>query len=411
MMESGILIFNRNVRKWVLFSMILLCDFAILFLFLLGRGKFDLPESWHIQFLAILGANLISSLVIFIIPVKGTHLAFIYIFQLGCKYLMTKPFSQNIWFEFFLLLIMMLEGIHLLSTAELTFLSLILMATSLLTDHNDTLWGMEPVPRTWELKLSLFILIILIAGLSIIIKTAYNLLLTHKEMINNQKLIIRKLTTANQGLQQYANLAEEKSIINERLKMTREIHDTVGYTLTNLLMMLEASTDLIKTDPVKLEKLLHQALGIIKTGHEDIRQALRVLRNTKMKKAGSIEAIKNLTDIFRESTGVEVRVEYGNLPRVLGRNVDHTIYRFLQEGMTNALTHGDAKNIDIHFWLNGNIIHINVEDDGKGSLNIEQGIGLKGMSERLSEVGGSLDYGNTFLGFSLSARIPWENDE
>lgn len=391
--------------------MILLCNFAILFLFLLGRGNFNLPDSWQMQFLAILIANLISSLVIFIIPAKGTFLAFIYMFQLGCKYLMTKPFSQNIWFEFFLLLIMMLEGIHLLSTAELTFLSFILMMTTLLTDHNDTLWGMEPVPRTWELKLSLFILILIIAGLSIIIKIAYDLLIAHKEVINNQKLVIRKLTTANQGLQQYANLAEEKSIINERLKMTREIHDTVGYTLTNLLMMLEASTDLIKTDPVKLEKLLHQALGIIKTGHEDIRQALRVLRNTKLKKSGSIEAIKNLTDIFRESTGVEVRVEYGNLPRALGRNVDHTIYRFLQEGMTNALTHGDAKNIDIHFWLNDNIIHINVEDDGRGSLNIEQGIGLKGMSERLAEVGGTLDYGNTYLGFSLSAKIPWENDD
>lgn len=391
--------------------MILLCNFAILFLYMLGSRKFNLPDSWHIQFLAILGTNLLISLIIFIIPVKGTSLALVFVFQLGFKYLMTKPFSENIWFEFFLLLIMMLEGIHILSTSELTFLSLVLVITSLLTDYNDTLWGMAPLPRTWGLKLSLVILIIITAGLSIIIKSAYNLLIAHKEMINNQKLIIRKLTTANQGLQQYANLAEEKSIINERLKITREIHDTVGYTLTNLLMMLEASTDLIKTDPVRLEKLLHQALEIIKTGHEDMRQALRVLRNTKLKKSGSIKAIKNLTDIFRESTGVEVQVEYGNLPRNLGRKVDHTIYRFLQEGMTNALTHGDAKNIDIHFWLNDNIIHINVEDDGKGSLDIEQGIGLKGMSERLAEVGGTLNYGNTFLGFSLSARIPWEDDE
>jgi len=391
--------------------MVLLCNFAIIFLYVMGKGKFNLPASWHIQFMAILSANLVSSLIIFIIPVKGTYLTFLYMFQLGCKYLMTKPFSENIWFEFFLLLIMMLEGIHLLSTAELTILSLILMITTLLTEHKDTLWGMDPQPRSWELKLSLFILIVIMAGLCIIIKGAYNLLIAHREVINNQKLIIRKLTTANQSLQQYANLAEEKSIINERLKMTREIHDTVGYTLTNLLMMLEASTDLIKTDPVKLEKLLHQALGIIKTGHEDIRQALRVLRNTKLKKSGSIDSIKSLTDIFRESTGVQVRVVYGNLPRVLGRNVDHTIYRFLQEGMTNALTHGDAKNIDIHFWLNDNIIHINVEDDGRGSLNIEQGIGLKGMSERLAEVGGTLDYGNTYLGFSLSAKIPWETDE
>lgn len=391
--------------------MILLCHFAILSLFILGGKEFHLPGSWHYQFLAILAANLIVSTLVFLLPVKGGFIVYIFAFQLGCKYIMTKPFSEDIWFEFFLILIMMLEGIHLLKTGEFAFLAALLIIMTALTTYDDTLWGMPPEPRSWSMKLSLIILILVTSGLCIIIKSAYNLLFDHREIINNQKLIIGKLTRANAGLQQYANLAEEKSIINERLKMTREIHDTVGYTLTNLLMMLEASTDLVKTDPDKLEKLLFQALGIIRTGHEDIRQALRVLRNTKMKKTGSIEAVKNLTDIFRESTGVEVRVEYGNLPRKLGNKIDHTIYRFLQEGMTNALTHGDAKNIDIQFWLNDSIIQIDMEDDGKGSLDIEQGIGLKGMTERIAEMGGTLEYGNTYSGFAVHARIPWESDE
>jgi len=258
--------------------------------------------------------------------------------------------------------------------------------------------------------MSLITLTLIISGFCIIIKTTYNEILKNREIIGNQKSIIQKLSITNSGLQKYANLAEEKSIINERLKMTREIHDTVGYTMTNLLMMLEASTDLIKTDPVKLEKLLHQSLKIIKTGHEDIRQALRVLRNTKLNDINSIESIKNITELFRESTGVNITVEYGNLPRILGKKIDHIIYRFLQEGMTNALTHGDAKNIDMQFRLDKSIIHINIEDDGKGSLEIEQGIGLKGMAERLSEVSGELSYGNTYLGFAINARIPWEKN-
>jgi len=324
---------------------------------------------------------------------------------------MTKPFAMNIWFEFFLILIMLLEGIMLLSIPELVFLSGMLILSTVTTNHSEIFWGFEVNPRTWDLKISLVILTLIISGLCIIIKLAYNLLLKNKEIINNQKSIIQKLTTANSGLQQYANIAEEKSMINERLMITREIHDTVGYTMTNLLMMLEASTDLVKTNPPKLEKLLHQILNIVKSGHEEIRQSLRSLRNTKVKERNSIESIKELTEIFQESTGVNVKVFYGNLPWLLNRKIDHIIYRFLQEGMTNALTHGDAQNIDIQFRVNNSIIHINLEDDGKGSQEIEQGIGLKGMSERLAEVSGELKYGNSFLGFTISAKIPWNEYE
>ena len=112
-----------------------------------------------------------------------------------------------------------------------------------------------------------------------------------------------------------------------------------------------------------------------------------------------------------ESTGVNVKVEFGNLPWKLNKKEDHVIYRFLQEAMTNALTHGDAKNIEIQFWREESQIKINVEDDGKGSLDIEQGIGLKGMTERLNEVSGSLSYENTSMGFSIRAAIPWSTNE
>ena len=410
-MKSSILLFNNSLRKWVLFSMIILCNVAIISLFIFNSANFIYPQSWFYQFFAILLANLISSLVLFLVPVKGAFIIYFYIIQLGCKYVMTKPFSQIIWFEFFLILIMLLEGILLLSTGELLFFSGILVISTLLTNHGGIFWGIESIPRTWDVKLSLVILILIISGLSFIIKLAYNLLRKNREIINNQQSIIQKMSKANSGLQQYANIAEEKSIINERLKITRELHDTVGYTMTNLLMMLEASTDLVKTNPGKLENLLNQALHIIKTGHKEIRQSLRVLRNTKIKKSNSIDFIKTLANVFQESTGVIVKVEYGNLPWQLNEEIDHTIYRFLQEGMTNALTHGGAKNIDIQFWVNNSIIHINLEDDGKGSLEIEQGIGLKGMSERLAAVNGNLNYGNTFLGFSLNAKIPWKENE
>jgi signal transduction histidine kinase len=396
--------------------MIVLCNAALLLLFILNSSSFGLPSSWNNQFLILLVFNFFISACIFIIPSKksnsrGLVISLIFILQLGCKYIMTKPFSENIWFEFFLILIMMLEGILLLSVPEILVLTTVIMFSIIFTNHNEVFWGIQMEERRLDLKLSLMILSLMFSSLSIIIKSAHNHLLKDRENLGYQKNIIQKLSASNSELQQYANMAEEKSMMNERLKLTREIHDTVGYTMTNLQMMLEASTDLVKSNPVKLEQLLIQALDITKNGHEEIRQSLRVLRNTKLKEKNSIESIRNLTGIFMESTGVNVRVEFGNLPWKLNKREDHIIYRFLQEAMTNALTHGDAKKIEIQFWREESQIKINVEDDGKGSLDIEQGIGLKGMTERLNEVSGSLSYENTSMGFSIRAAIPWSTNE
>ncbi|WP_171832043.1 sensor histidine kinase [Oceanispirochaeta sp. M1] len=408
--------FNRRAQKWTIFPMIILCNVAITLLFILNSSSFGLPSSWSSQFPILLIFNFLLSVGIFFIPLeesssRGIVISLIFILQLGCKYIMTKPFSEDIWFEFFLIIIMMLEAILLLSTAEILALTAAVIFSVVFTNHNEVFWGIQMEERSLDMKLSLMILSLMFSSLSIIIKSAHNHLLKDRENLGYQKKIIQKLSTSNSELQKYANMAEEKSMMNERLKLTREIHDTVGYTMTNLLMMLEASTDLVKSNPVKLEELLHQALGITKNGHEEIRQSLRVLRNTKIKEKNSIESIRNLTGIFMESTGVNVRVEFGNLPWKLNKRVDHIIYRFLQEAMTNALTHGDAKKIEIQFWREESHIKINVEDDGKGSLDIEQGIGLKGMTERLSEVSGSLSYENTSMGFSIRATIPWSINE
>ena len=408
--------FSRVIQKWTIFPVILLCNLAIFIIFLLNKHDFQLPDHWNTQFLLLLLFNFILSLCILFIPLEKSWsrngiITIVFLLQMSCKYIMTKPFSSNIWFEFFLIMIMLLEAILYLNSAETGVLTLFIILSIILTDHNEIFWGVSIENRRWDLKLSLLILTVMFTAMSLIIRNAHRTLLKNIELQKNQKKIIQKLSASNSGLQQYANLAEEKSMINERLNITREIHDTVGYTMTNLLMMLEASTDLIKNDSDKLEKLLHQALNLTKTGHEEMRQSLRTLRNTKIKDKNSIESVRQLTEIFSESTGVNVLVEYGNLPWTLNKEIDHIIYRFLQEAMTNALTHGGAGNISIQFWKNNDSIHISIDDDGKGSQDIEEGIGLKGMNERLSDVNGSLSYENTNRGFAIKAMIPWSSNE
>lgn len=401
---------KNNILKTALIVMISFCYLALCYLFYIKKDSFGFPTSWEYQFNFLLALSSIITLLIVLFKFRGLPLSLLLTLQIIIKYLITKPFSLNIWFEFFFIAMLLLEAVMLLTVNEIYFITVILLVNSFFTSHNDTYWGVEVSSRTWDLKIVLLMLIILISGFCVALKYGYGLLKRHRRIMQDQNNIIKKLSNANSGFQQYANLAEEKSIISERMRLTREIHDTVGYTMTNLLMMLEASTDLVGIDSVKLEKLLNKALIIIKDGHSDMRSSLRVLRNTKIKNSNSIQYISNLVEVFKSSTGVDVKVQFGNLPWDLNQKIDNIIYRFLQEGMTNSLTHGDAKKIDIHFWVSGDIIFINMIDDGNGCTDIKQGIGLQGMEERISEISGKIRYYNLRNGFSVKLEIPWENN-
>lgn len=402
---------NSSLGKNSILITILFSIGATILMFQSQFKNSSFPLSWEIQFYIIITLFTLSALILFVATPKGIPLIVFLGFQFIFKYLLSKPFNDFIWLEFFLIIVLLLEGVLLLGITESLILTSVIILTSLVTSHDELYWGVYLEDRPWILKLTLLFLTMFFSGLCIMFKSIYMQLIKNREIIIDQTQTIRKLSIANAGFQQYANLAEEKSINSERMRITREIHDTVGYTMTNLLMMLEASTDLVGVDPDKLEKLLNQALEIIKDGHKEMRHSLRALRDTKVKKTNTIESIRHIAQVFNDSTGIEIKVELGNLPWDVGERIEHIILRFLQEGMTNSLTHGDAKIIDIHFWLNEDRICINLKDDGLGCADINEGIGLKGMEERLAEVGGVLTYQNIYNGFSVKAEIPWDSNE
>ncbi|MDT8298484.1 MAG: sensor histidine kinase [Spirochaetaceae bacterium] len=231
--------------------------------------------------------------------------------------------------------------------------------------------------------------------------------LMHQDfLVENLKTNLLKLTQANYDFQKYAADTEETTLKRERLRISREIHDTVGYTMTTLRMMLEAGTDLISESPLKLELQLRKALDLVNQGHEDIRLALTELRERESIRPRGLKGLKKLIDLFSETTGVAVRTEWGDLPWNFPDAVEGVLYRFVQEGMSNALSHGNATSIDIHFRLEEDDIIVNIADDGIGADVLIEGLGLHGMRERVESCGGRLETRSTGGGFLLQAQIP-----
>ncbi len=127
---------------------------------------------------------------------------------------------------------------------------------------------------------------------------AINFLL--KKYIDKENLVRRMdkavlhLTSANVGFQRYMRIVEEQSIINERNRITRELHDSIGYTLTNLIMLMEAAIRMKKEDFEELQLLNKKARDHAKEGFKEIRGALHSIRSMEMEKVKGITAIQKL---------------------------------------------------------------------------------------------------------------------
>ena len=116
--------------------------------------------------------------------------------------------------------------------------------------------------------------------------------------------------------------------------------------------------------------------------------------------------INRLVNAFN-NTHISIKADYRNIPQSFTESLDHVLNRIVQEGITNAIKHGNANRIDISFWLDDKqMIQLAIEDNGSGCDELTEGIGLKGMRERIGEAGGWVETKNIRSGFLLLAGIP-----
>ncbi len=218
---------------------------------------------------------------------------------------------------------------------------------------------------------------------------------------------VTELTRLNVTYQDYARSAEERSIENERLRLTRDIHDIVGYTLTNTMMMLEAVKLMVTHAPDKIPALIDKARENADACLQEIRSTLRSLRSEQVPEVSTLNAIAKLARIFQQATRIDVRVEYGNVDQIFDEETGVLVYHFVQEGLVNAFRHGKASRILVKFWQHGGNLVVNIGDNGLGAKAITEGIGLMGMRERLEKVDGRLEIESVPTGFSVTLTVPF----
>ena len=217
---------------------------------------------------------------------------------------------------------------------------------------------------------------------------------------------VEELATANMSYNTFVQMAESQAARHERSRITRDIHDGVGYALTNLIMLAESTQDLLGDDPRLVRKRLATIRNQAKLALNDTRRALRDLRTAERGLMYGREALMHMMDVFRQATGVETRGEFLVPPGVLeAERTFPVVYRFVQEALTNSFRHGSASCIEVRLFFAERDLIVSVSDNGNAPELIHEGIGLQGMRERLGEIGGSLSY-HTLQGFTIIARLP-----
>jgi signal transduction histidine kinase len=201
-----------------------------------------------------------------------------------------------------------------------------------------------------------------------------------------------ELQAANTRLREYAARIEELAVIEERGRLAREMHDTLGHRLTVAAVQLEGAQRLIAAAP-------DRAATMIGTVRQQVREALAELRHTVAALGTPLEADLSLTHslarlatTFEQATGLAVhQLLPDDLPELPGP-LRLALYRAAQEALTNVQRHACASQV----WLVVNVqdasISLLVSDDGKGvSLSAGQpGYGLRGLRERAAQLGGEL---------------------
>lgn len=251
-------------------------------------------------------------------------------------------------------------------------------------------------------------------SLNMLIFIFYTILLMRIQMSEKERILLlnEKLNHANEELQQANRQMEEysrESIKNaetkERNRLAREIHDTLGHTLTGIITGLDACITLMDMAPEAVKEQLKVIADVARNGMTDVRRSVKALRPDALEKMELEKALVQMMEETKRASHIEIDYCCTAPLTHFNKDEEEIIYRIVQESITNAIRHGKAGRIWIAISMEYNVINIWIKDNGIGCAHIEKGFGLHHMEERLGMLHGSL---NCFVdnGFVLEASIP-----
>ncbi len=212
-----------------------------------------------------------------------------------------------------------------------------------------------------------------------------------------------ELDRARNRLKEYSKQVEKVTVLEERNRISRELHDSLGHHLTGVLLQLDSGIQMMDVNKDKGMEIIKSAYQNVNDGIESVRNIVRKVRPVEYQ--SHQKSVKDLIDEFVRKTETFVQYKVSGNPYELYPSIETVIYRNIQEALTNAVRHGKATHILVHMIYKQNGVEVLIEDNGVGCKELNKGMGLTGIEERLDIIDGRIHY-KTDGGFGLHMVIP-----
>ncbi len=229
--------------------------------------------------------------------------------------------------------------------------------------------------------------------------------------------LLGELQAANAELEAAHKKEKDLAIAEERVRLARDIHDGLGHHLTVLSIQLQAADKLVERDPQAAAQAIQVCRAEAQAALEEVRHSVSILRKSPAENQPLPETLASLVKIFSQHTGLHTSFEVAGTAVELPSFFQETIFRAVQEGLTNTHKHAiNVQQVSIRLVYESKSVRLSIQDDGQGPAekvpSIPPGFGLEGLRERATRLGGTFRSGpHPAGGFETELCLPVEGKE
>jgi len=200
--------------------------------------------------------------------------------------------------------------------------------------------------------------------------------------------LVAEVEHQNKLLTHYSAEIEKMTLLEERSRMSKELHDTLGHSFISLILSLDASIALMDSKPAEAKDRLIRLRALAEQNLDEMRSIVHEMGEEE--ESSLIRQIESLAARFREYTGTALTLSLPETERSVRFEVRQTILRVIQESFTNALKHGKATQLHLELGFSESHLQLSVRNNGEPIDKLNYGFGLNTMTHRVERLGGSL---------------------
>lgn len=198
--------------------------------------------------------------------------------------------------------------------------------------------------------------------------------------------------TSAQHLKNHIQTMKELYVMNERNRISRDIHDSIGHVLSTIIIQLGAMTNLTKTSHPQVSQMSQELRDFAANGLQDIRHIVHEMKPVEFQRMGFMVRIEEMLQEFQHLSGIHVLLNHNDPLWPLSEAQEAVLYRAIQEFVGNSAKHGHASEIRLNLHYTDQSLILNMVDDGQGTDEITPHLGLMGLEERIYHIGGKVSF-------------------